>query len=433
MRRIVVIVFGSMCLIGSVALFACAGGTGSGDPACGDGLVDIFEMCDDGNTVGGDGCSADCRSNESCGNGIVDVTVGEACDDGNNVDGDGCSATCALPFCGDGVVDAVTGEACDDGNNVDGDGCNATCTSNESCGNGIVDVGVGESCDDGNTVSGDGCSDQCEDEQCGNGVTDSGEVCDDGNVVSGDGCSSDCQSDETCGNGIVDTAAGETCDDGDVVSGDGCSSICGLEYCGNTVVDASEVCDDGNNTSGDGCSGDCQSNETCGNGYVDVIVGEACDDGNLIGGDGCSATCAAEVCGNFILDVGEQCDDGNLIPGDGCDENCALEAPIGSYALDDAPFWTTDPPTYTCLEACALVFGGVDTDYRCSISSSTITDTAWYSGYADSQYCEPGGNPRPADWKVGTNYDCGVFACSYSAYVDDNCNSGTSINYCWSS
>jgi cysteine-rich repeat protein len=31
-------------------------------PACGDGILDGGEVCDDGNTVGGDGCAADCSS-----------------------------------------------------------------------------------------------------------------------------------------------------------------------------------------------------------------------------------------------------------------------------------------------------------------------------------------------------------------------------------
>ena len=33
-------------------------------PRCGDGILDAGELCDDGNTVGGDGCAADCRSFE---------------------------------------------------------------------------------------------------------------------------------------------------------------------------------------------------------------------------------------------------------------------------------------------------------------------------------------------------------------------------------
>ncbi len=69
--------------------------TGSWDPRiCGDGLLDVDEICDDGNWADGDGCNASCSSDESCGNGIVDV--GEACDDGNVVGGDGCSATCVV-------------------------------------------------------------------------------------------------------------------------------------------------------------------------------------------------------------------------------------------------------------------------------------------------------------------------------------------------
>src|SRR5689334_7863521 len=33
---------------------------------CGNGVRDPHEVCDDGNTRSGDGCSSDCTSNESC-------------------------------------------------------------------------------------------------------------------------------------------------------------------------------------------------------------------------------------------------------------------------------------------------------------------------------------------------------------------------------
>jgi cysteine-rich repeat protein len=102
-------------------------------PVCGNGVVEEGEQCDDGNTVDGDGCSANCTVETPppppcCGNGIVEQ--GETCDDGNTVDGDGCSSTCTIevpppPPCGNGVVDQ--GETCDDGNTVDGDGCSSTC------------------------------------------------------------------------------------------------------------------------------------------------------------------------------------------------------------------------------------------------------------------------------------------------------------------
>jgi cysteine-rich repeat protein len=63
---------------------------------CGNGVVDMNEACDDGNTQYGDGCSADCASRELCGNSIADLQVGEQCDDGNALQHDGCSSTCSL-------------------------------------------------------------------------------------------------------------------------------------------------------------------------------------------------------------------------------------------------------------------------------------------------------------------------------------------------
>ena len=71
---------------------------------CGNAHLDPGEVCDDGNTLDGDGCSRDCMSDETCGNGIVDK--GEACDDGNTRDGDDCSHDCLSDErCGNGVTD----------------------------------------------------------------------------------------------------------------------------------------------------------------------------------------------------------------------------------------------------------------------------------------------------------------------------------------
>ena len=62
---------------------------------CGNSTLELGEECDDGNAVGGDGCSPFCTT-EGCGNGIIDVDAGEWCDDGNTTAGDGCGATCQL-------------------------------------------------------------------------------------------------------------------------------------------------------------------------------------------------------------------------------------------------------------------------------------------------------------------------------------------------
>ncbi len=43
-------------LLGCLSAFGCAGGTTP--PSCGNGVVDVGEQCDDGNTVSGDGCSS---------------------------------------------------------------------------------------------------------------------------------------------------------------------------------------------------------------------------------------------------------------------------------------------------------------------------------------------------------------------------------------
>ena len=148
-------------------------------PYCGDGNIDAWEECDDGNNINGDGCNATCWF-ETCGDGYLDTNGpdnipwngdDEQCDDGNNINGDGCSAQCAIetpnPYCGDGNIDAW--EECDDGNTTNWDGCNATCWF-EYCGDGYLDpngpdnivwTSDDEQCDDGNYVNGDGCSIQC--------------------------------------------------------------------------------------------------------------------------------------------------------------------------------------------------------------------------------------------------------------------------------
>jgi len=82
---------------------------------CGDGILEIPELCDDGNLDSGDGCDANCTLT-GCGNGIV--TPGEACDDGNLASGDCCDASCALE---------AAGAPCDDGD---------ACTQSDQCASG---------------------------------------------------------------------------------------------------------------------------------------------------------------------------------------------------------------------------------------------------------------------------------------------------------
>jgi fibro-slime domain-containing protein len=208
-------------------------------PVCGNGLREVGEACDDGNTDDNDGCSASCvvepnfvctNAGEACVPTVVcgdsRLTGGETCDDGNTTANDGCSATCSIETgwrcpvpgaacfaaaCGDGVI--AGDEECDDGDTLD-NGCSSTCKLQDGfkcptagalcvrtvCGDGVREGS--EQCDDGNLRPYDGCSPQCTREPscsggpctgvCGDGLIFPGEQCDDGNTRSGDGCSASC-------------------------------------------------------------------------------------------------------------------------------------------------------------------------------------------------------------------------------------------------
>jgi fibro-slime domain-containing protein len=353
----------------------------------------------------------------------------------------------AGPTCGDGHVDLEIGEVCDDGNTLAGDGCAGTCkliepnsscppeggpcTSTVQCGNGVRDTG--ESCDDGNTAAGDGCVANCRAveagyfcptagqpcqqlQNCGDGHITTGELCDDGNTAGGDGCSEACQVEEgwrcsartgcariaRCGDGVV--ADSEGCDDGNEIPLDGCSAQCRVEgswwscptpgqpcvdnaVCGNGVLEKEEVCDDGDTDGGDGCSPTCTLEDgwqcrvpgrdcvpLCGDSNI-VPGKEQCDDGNATSGDGCSSTCIEEpgwdcgtavpsvctqsVCGNGVVEQGESCDAGDengLFYGDaanpGCSKTCTLE-----------PSCRTGTQTHACTTTCGD--GNIDDGEAC--------------------------------------------------------------------
>jgi hypothetical protein len=122
----------------------------------------LLVTCDDGNAVGGDGCSAICQIEPPgpavCGDGIV-AGAAEQCDLGaqneDNVYG-GCSTSCkSNGYCGDGALNGP--EECDLGRqngdmSLGRDGCTPGCTLPGYCGDGIVQPG--ESCDLGDGVNG---------------------------------------------------------------------------------------------------------------------------------------------------------------------------------------------------------------------------------------------------------------------------------------
>ncbi len=342
---------------------------------CGNGKLEPGEVCDDGGKKDGDGCSANCRTQ----NPEFDCsTPGKPCID--------------TVVCGDGVLQGT--EVCDDGGTSDGDGCSANCSKIEAgyscprpgkacvalsvCGNSLRERG--EQCDDGQAtpVDGDGCSAKCQLESgfvcltpgqaclatvCGNATRTPDEVCDDSNLVDGDGCSKLCQVEAgyrcssagcaaICGDGLL--VAGEACDDGARVSGDGCSAACKVEpfskctaspsvcsstiLCGDSIVNPGELCDP---PGVNGCEAGCKSfspdsgmHAVCGDNIIEF--GETCD-GPVVPFTGCLASCLAEpgfgcprpgecfvipACGDGIVQVGEKCDVG-AVSSAAC-VNCAV-------------------------------------------------------------------------------------------------------------
>ena len=293
---------------------------------CGDGRINDLEVCDDSNNSSGDGCSSDCTSNETCGNDILDVAIGEQCDDGNTTPGDGCSAECTSEGCGNLIVDVEFGEQCDTGPG-DSLGCNFDCTFRR-CGDGYVNSEAAEDCDRVGDVSDrQDCDRDCTTPLCGDmhtnpkfkppGDQSQFEECDDGantsfcngndngdnsNPAQGKG---NCQRPE-CGDRYINPSfknkadQAEQCDAGmDTSSCNGNNNMhgigsCQMAKCGDGYTNAAllntvgqpEQCDAGMDTSS--CNGNnnmhgpgsCQ-NSQCGDGYRNAADGEQCDWGDF--------------------------------------------------------------------------------------------------------------------------------------------------------
>jgi cysteine-rich repeat protein len=208
-----------------------------GCPVCGNSELEQGESCDDGNQVGGDGCSADCQDEnciamtpgypavplcndddgctvDTCDNGVCVNTL--SCDDGIDCTIDSCDGVGAC-------INAPTASLCDDDNICTTDTCSAQ--------NGCFHSFVNASCDDGVACT---SNDVCMGGEC-SGVSNcpGGQFCNSANGMCVNTTTTTTMP-SLCGNGSVTPP--ETCDDGDTFwsQGEYCDSNCNQLACGDT-------------------------------------------------------------------------------------------------------------------------------------------------------------------------------------------------------
>ncbi|MGH7895988.1 MAG: DUF4215 domain-containing protein, partial [Candidatus Binatia bacterium] len=241
----------AMGAAGSGARLALARYEGT-PPACGNGVPEPPERCDDGNLTPADGCDASCN-----------VESGFACV--------GMPSVCTLG-CGDGTINGS--EACDDGGLAAADGCDVTCQLEpgwtcagepSSCASVCGDSRVvgDEQCDDGNTRNGDCCDASCHFESAGSPCLDDGDLCTSDVCGAGGVCQHEFVLElcPVCGDGLV--MGDEECEDGNTANGDCCDASCHFEPAGSPCLEDGDLC----------------SNDTCGTGGVcqhDVAPDPAC-------------------------------------------------------------------------------------------------------------------------------------------------------------
>ncbi|MFA6591505.1 MAG: IPT/TIG domain-containing protein [Patescibacteria group bacterium] len=330
--------FRSQVCNASCTAFVPDSGSACVSNACGNGLKEGAEECDDGAQNGKYGfCGFDCTraSGFSCGDGSL--AGSEKCDCGstppligrrafgggicgglNGVYQSSATSSCAwdcsgpASYCGDTKVDAGNGEVCD----------------------GNTDSYQGKLCTPGATKTGAPCT---TDADCGSGGTCGmtalgpyawadacplSTVCTAGDPAKlGHICAqnSSCGTDGICSAQTYQTSRIRACGNGS--NGTACQWVTpnyrfikctALSACGNGKKEGSEECDDGNTDSSDSCTNSCKTN-VCGDGAYYVGV-EECDLG-VQNGQSCSSTygstcTACSVSCRNVVSSGAFCGDG---------------------------------------------------------------------------------------------------------------------------
>ena len=287
----------------------------------GEGIKAESEACDDGNTVSGDGCSADWSTIES--GFICSGSTWQVWNNGKSPDA---PKTSWIIQWGDGL--RAGSEVWDDGNTSSGDGWSSDCSTIE---NGYAWTGGGLTSKDICTFWTAGFYPNALKSQwvttCGDSLRAGSEVWDDGNILSSDGWNSSCSTVESgyiwVGGSTTSKDTWTKCQNGYYPNS---SKSQWVTTWGDGLRAGSEKWDDGNTNSGDGCKSDWSSVES---GYV-------CSGGTPTSKDTCTkwdkgfyqndssnpTTCVTKW-GDGIRAGGEICDDGNAISGDGWPSDCS--------------------------------------------------------------------------------------------------------------
>lgn len=204
-------------------------------------------------------------------------------------------------------------------------------------------------------------------------------------------------------------AEGATCSFPGTPDGVCAAGVCSVPRCGNGRLEFGEQCDDGNTDFGDGCSPRCDSDEACGNGVTDALVGEDCDCGTnpdalppgcpMINSDAegsiCRPSCAAVGCGDGVVVLPEDCEGADLggrtcldlgyYGGDlACRASCRFDVTACAGRCGDGVLDPVEICDTTSTEACSaygLALGRPGCNAACGVDTSTCGRLDWRRVY----------------------------------------------------
>ncbi|MBA2542469.1 MAG: hypothetical protein H0V17_22700 [Deltaproteobacteria bacterium] len=400
---------------------------------CGNGILTSSEVCDDGNTTNGDGCSADCRSLETCGNAVLDPAAGETCDCGDGTgsapascNGLGNSATnssspcrenCQLRRCNDGTLEQP--EQCE-GTNLGDKTCSdlgfysGTLACSEFC---TFDTsGCTGSCGDGTL---DAEEEQCDTDEFGIlncqafGFQTGTLSCNAGCAVDTSSCAG------RCGDGDINGT--EQCDGSDL--GSPTATTC-LDV---GFYDGVLACNPSCSFDTAGCIGTCGDADKNGPEQCDAadLDGADCTDAGFYGGQlACNPICGFNTsscvgkCGDNLINGPEQCDGTKLASRTcqsfgfqggqlTCNANCGFDTSqcigfCGDGDLNGSEQCDTNDFDGLTCQAFGFYTGELSCTIGCTLFAGACDEFCGDGDKNGPEQCDPGREGQPPDFGTTT-------------------------------